>query len=412
MASYFPSIVSELAFFTQLGMVALFSIFFFLLSRTLKLNEVLCWSLAWLADLLSLLCVFVLLYTRLPGVAIHAAVAGYAFFKILFVVMILFGAGKHAHPGAPPLMEMRRTLLLAGGWGIALGFLSPGLRWAQMGQDLMVGVLMTGGGIWLFLHSGTTMSRWLGGAITIHGIVFLHYVPFLTNILLFNRVPSNHLQLSNFLDSGAELVIALASLVALQSSTYRHLQEVNDDLRLSRERISQLIDTDPLTNLLNRRRFREEMAQRANDRTLLLFLDLDDFKTINDRFGHSVGDVCLKRVASVLLAAFRPDDAIFRWGGDEFLAVCRNLGIEQARERLEKVRHELHRPGEGCPPCHMSAGITVVESGERLEEALSLADERMYEDKASRRATDLSGRFRCFFSETTGPLEKNNGSTF
>lgn len=383
----------------QLVMTGLIFCFFLFLSRQLKLQEVRSWAGAWGANLAALTFVMLTAFAHPPAALARLGMGGYAFAKTMFVLLILSGAREHVTPGSAPPLEMDRSLLWAGLWSLCLGLFSPHIATVQLGMSFLVGSLMTLGAIWLLMRPRSAMSRWLGWAMLLEGALFLHYVPILAPLAWGGRILADYMQASSFLDAGAELVVALSSLVALQSTTHRNLEELNLDLLLSRERLRQLVDTDPLTNLLNRRGFREEMKKREGYRNVLIFIDLDDFKLINDRWGHAVGDACLKRVATALLRTFRPDDALFRWGGDEFLVVCRGMGTEQALQRLEVLRAGLRVPQDGCPSIHLSAGVSVLEADMIHEEALRTVDERMYADKAFRRSHDVSGRFRTVNEE-------------
>ena len=215
----------------------------------------------------------------------------------------------------------------------------------------------------------------------VEGILFLHYVPLLLPIPFFKPLVSAYMRYPSFLDAGAELFVALASLVALESSANRHLTSLNDRLLASQERLRQLVDLDPLTNLLNRRGFREEVERRRRDHTALVFLDIDNFKEVNDRFGHPVGDECLKQFARELTGVFRAEDAIFRWGGDEFLVLCKDLDPHAAWERVEDLRRRVALWPDWPHPTRISAGVALLTPDRDPDMALAEADERMYADK-------------------------------
>lgn len=159
-----------------------------------------------------------------------------------------------------------------------------------------------------------------------------------------------------------------------------------DDLR----RDSQ---TDPLTGLLNRRSLQAEILARcqACERFGVLFLDLDHFKSVNDRFGHEMGDRVLVAVASVLKAALRPGDVVGRYGGEEFVGVVAGAGPESARLVAERLRSsiELMLPPKGGPTkLTISVGTTVFDprqSDERMEDLLHRADMALYAAKRSGR---------------------------
>jgi diguanylate cyclase (GGDEF)-like protein/putative nucleotidyltransferase with HDIG domain len=156
--------------------------------------------------------------------------------------------------------------------------------------------------------------------------------------------------------------------------------------------------TDSLTALPNTRflamHLSRELARasRLNAEVALLVLDLDNFKDINDTFGHRTGDRALRQIATVLRAAIRPYDICVRYAGDEFIVVLAGCGRDEAeRKRLElqeavdSIRFEV-RTGE-MVPLAISAGAAIFpHDGSSHESMISIADSRMYRDKMQRRA--------------------------
>jgi diguanylate cyclase (GGDEF)-like protein/putative nucleotidyltransferase with HDIG domain len=155
--------------------------------------------------------------------------------------------------------------------------------------------------------------------------------------------------------------------------------------------------TDPLTGLPNTRflfaHAGRELARaaRLKSSVTLMLLDLDNLKPINDTFGHHTGNRALCAVASVLRSAIRPYDICVRYGGDEFIIVLSDFGVEMA----EAKRLELQKALERTPfsvgdmlrvRLTISIGTAVFPSdGDSYEALLQVADARMYEDKAARK---------------------------
>jgi diguanylate cyclase (GGDEF)-like protein len=165
--------------------------------------------------------------------------------------------------------------------------------------------------------------------------------------------------------------------------------------------------TDPLTGLLNRRAFLEEMQRhierldREDQPGTLLFADLDDFKPVNDRRGHEVGDQVLLRTANMLRDAVRPSDLVARLGGDEFALWLNGADHMTAAERAEWLTVEVPknlRPivGEDAPATTVSIGIAtrIAGGGEPIDSLLRRADRAMYDVKRTGR-----GRWRVSHGE-------------
>jgi diguanylate cyclase (GGDEF)-like protein len=159
--------------------------------------------------------------------------------------------------------------------------------------------------------------------------------------------------------------------------------------------------TDALTALPNTRylfmHLTRELAraERLKSEVSLLVMDLDDFKEINDKYGHHVGDRALQEVASVLRTAIRPYDICVRYAGDEFIVVLPGCGGEEAENKrgelqaaVDGIRLEA-RPGN-LIPIGVSAGAAVFPvDGDGYDSLLAIADARMYRDKTRRKKTRL-----------------------
>ena len=176
------------------------------------------------------------------------------------------------------------------------------------------------------------------------------------------------------------------------------------------EQMHQVSFTDSLTDLPNSRALfaylNEQFASGAESGALLM-IDLDGFKAINDEFGHQIGDMALRQVASAIRQNVRHSDFCARYAGDEFVVVL------PACERPEADRRALHiqraldaletEPRAGvCLRPAISVGVAVSpEDGHTYDELLAAADRRMYEDKQHRRA---SGR-RMQVTRNGNPLQ-------
>jgi diguanylate cyclase (GGDEF)-like protein len=152
--------------------------------------------------------------------------------------------------------------------------------------------------------------------------------------------------------------------------------------------------TDPLTGLLNRRAFLEEVDRRAarqshdNEPGTLMFADLDHFKPVNDRMGHEMGDDVLRRTAALLKKTFRPTDLIARLGGDEFAIWLDGADHMTAAERAEYLRDAVPRElaeitGTDLAAITMSIGIASRDptDAEPLDNLMRRADMAMYQVK-------------------------------
>jgi diguanylate cyclase (GGDEF)-like protein len=138
--------------------------------------------------------------------------------------------------------------------------------------------------------------------------------------------------------------------------------------RLERTRMLRLAaDVDSLTGVATRRRGIEvlerffKLAQRQKQPISIAAIDLDAFKSVNDRFGHSVGDAVLRRAATILAGCFRGEDVVARWGGEEFVVGMYSMPCAAAVRRLEqalgKLREERFETGSEELAVTFSAGV-------------------------------------------------------
>jgi diguanylate cyclase (GGDEF)-like protein len=192
--------------------------------------------------------------------------------------------------------------------------------------------------------------------------------------------------------------------VVLASSATGLVRVILEHEAIQREMARQA-RTDPLTGLLNRRAFFEEMARRLDrlerDNTpgTLLFIDLDNFKALNDCRGHDTGDEALVLTASILRSVVRAQDLVARLGGDEFAIWLDATDEFSAAERAEQLRLEgpkllQHLAVDMAPPLTMSIGIATrwPGRGEDVDMLMQRADQVMYQVKRSGRGHWLVSR--------------------
>jgi len=145
---------------------------------------------------------------------------------------------------------------------------------------------------------------------------------------------------------------------------------------------------DPLTGVLNRRGFEQEgnACIRSHEQGAVLYLDLNNFKSINDRFGHQAGDALLKAFGHRLEFCLRPEDVLGRLGGDEFAIVLPGISVEDAKHvaaRLVQTAQEAYIIQGQEIKCTASVGVSLMpKHGQELWHLISVADQAMYNAKS------------------------------
>ncbi|MCC8368587.1 MAG: PleD family two-component system response regulator [Rickettsia endosymbiont of Oxypoda opaca] len=172
-------------------------------------------------------------------------------------------------------------------------------------------------------------------------------------------------------------------------------KQYQDNLRNDLEQSVNLAAKDGLTGLFNRRYFDihiKQMIEKANEGEIslhLLMCDVDDFKHVNDSYGHQAGDTVLKIVTRVLKNTFRVTDLIARFGGEEFTVLLSDMNMEQAIHTAERIRVKIECMDfqiEGQPePIHktISIGVTEYKKGESVTDFIERSDKAMYMAKTS-----------------------------
>ncbi len=237
------------------------------------------------------------------------------------------------------LLAVLMELMSSPAFPSELFYLPPIVLAAWYGGRLPAILLIAASGtVWLLLYPGGRATLW-------HGLT--HFILFL--------------------------------LIALMISSFRALY------RAEQHRSG----TDSLTGLANGWAFRERLeeefarAKRYGHPTTLLYIDVDNFKHVNDRWGHAAGDDLLRQIGGVLEEALRRTDVAARIGGDEFAVLLTETGEEGAARTASAIRDSLmHTMRRAEYPVTFSIGVAIFpESPAEAEEALRFADDLMYRAK-------------------------------
>ncbi|MDF2548253.1 MAG: diguanylate cyclase [Anaerosolibacter sp.] len=189
-------------------------------------------------------------------------------------------------------------------------------------------------------------------------------------------------------------LLAAAYIIIVFSKAYREehelLKEYSERLKESNQLLTKISRTDELTGTYSRRylfeRLNEIKAQMQENHhsVVIIMIDIDNFKSINDQYGHAVGDEVLKGVSSRMIAAVKDKGFVGRYGGDEFIIVLEDVSIKDAKETIKEIKKRTSKVR-----CHdefritMSGGMACITIEDDIDDVLTNVDKLLYRVKHS-----------------------------
>ncbi|MFB3828089.1 MAG: diguanylate cyclase domain-containing protein [Bryobacteraceae bacterium] len=313
--------------------------------------------------------------------------SGVMYFGLWGTAWAMEAAAITLAPGvwASRALEVAAAVVLAG--AARVGFKTPAQPWRRalaglLAVPLFLAVLYWFG--WQAAHSGLLSAVLLYNLATLHTDLGLGGIVFRAALLASAVWP--------WLPYGAAFafttysVLAFSAMALWMESMDRRARQLDEQLdRVQRENARNM-DLDRLTGLLNRAAL-ERRLEEAKFGGVVAVCDMDDFKEINDRYGHLAGDDILRNIGHLLRASIRPEDEAFRWGGDEFVLLFHNQQRAVAQRRMGDIEARLREfrvRGHGVLPITFSWG-TAETGGRSLRQVLDEADRDMYAFKRKRR---------------------------
>lgn len=169
---------------------------------------------------------------------------------------------------------------------------------------------------------------------------------------------------------------------------YDGLIEDITERKLAEEELKRLATTDKLTGAFNRTKFKEiiereiERVKRYNQLLSIIIFDIDHFKEVNDKYGHSVGDYVLRSIADIMKDNIRKIDYFIRWGGEEFMIISSETNLKEAYALAERIREIIENYlFENVGKVTASFGVTEFKEDDTEDSLIKRADDAMYEAK-------------------------------
>lgn len=375
----------------QLISAMVLAIFFTALGRSVAGADTRWWMHAFQANLLAIVVTALNAYGLFDTSLDATMRAIYVGGKTLFVLCLVSGLLVFRRSSADLPWTARHVLLISFGAALVTWLFASDNGDVRGWHGVFVALTTGWAAFYCFRHSGSDLL-WLGVGLAVRAGLGAFQV--LTHVMstLDLDVGGEFFVLRaqvvrSAFDSGAEWLILLGCVVALARRSERRLEHSHAELQRVNAALVDAVQRDPLTGLSNRRALAPLLEVAGQGGATLLFFDLDDFKAVNDRYGHDVGDACLRRFSAALRERFADADGVIRYAGDEFVVVDARNSPEILAMRLDGLRAELQQSHAGAPAVEFSVGLHRFPAGVLdLGLALREADQAMYRDKADRRA--------------------------
>ncbi|MBV8544103.1 MAG: GGDEF domain-containing protein [Acidobacteria bacterium] len=371
----------------QITSELMIAVFFVVLARSVRRVEMRPWIQAWLWNLAALFVTITFWFAQPKSrIAFMVTVFGYTLSKTIFSVLLVAGTWNFVRRRAG-IGARRAVIASVVAYSTIAAFTFDTIDKLGTAQSAVI-ALVLGVGALLLLFTRTPGAGWLTAGLSIRTLLAIvetlaHGARLVPQHFVSESAIGIFVASYSSFDTGAEWVIALGCVLILYRTIQQELTQSNVDLLAAQEVLQELVDRDPLTGLANRRALPEVLRGVFRTGATILFFDLNDFKKINDSYGHQTGDDCLKRFARVLQASFRPDDHVIRYAGDEFVVIAPSADSEQILARVENVRERLKFERSDGPPIKFSVGHASVPVDGDAEAALREADEAMYRQKGA-----------------------------
>lgn len=192
-----------------------------------------------------------------------------------------------------------------------------------------------------------------------------------------------------------QILLGFGMVIVLLEIVLKNTEDANENLKEAKKKLEEMATRDPLTEALNRHAFHGYLNRHGNEGGRVTgsvgFFDIDDLKTINDVYGHAVGDFAIRAVVRAIREIIRGEDLVFRWGGDEFFVLMVGLDAESATARLSRMEQMLTNVRiEGIYQqltIRVSHAFEDFDDLSRLEATIEKADAKMYLQKQIRKGT-------------------------
>lgn len=346
------------------------------IARTFGWRYVRRWAWAWGAMFVAIMAVRIYISTTQPWPWWLL----YLLAQWLFLILLFAGCRDLVdHP--LPLKALGYLIPLAVAIGIVIVLGAPDFATLFMVEAAIVGTVIFGCYLLLGrLRHHSVAWHMMRVPLALLCILYFSYVPLYA--LRRRGIIIPYLDSSSLADLLGGVLLGYGMVLVAAEAAHRELTDAVEALQIARDQLAIKANTDPLTAALSRHAFHAMPREMSG---VVMMVDVDRLKAINDAEGHAAGDEAIRTVANAIRKRIRADDLLFRWGGDEFLVVMPQSPLELVSERFSSLDSGITTP-RGTT-LTVSWGASEFPNAGQLDDAIREADRAMYERKAGARAS-------------------------
>ena len=364
-------ILNQWSLTIQVAILSVFVVIFFALKLNSHRRAISSWFMAWLFNAIALIMVFFVLmgseyYSEL---SLRIFYNCYALAKSGFAVMLFVGLYQ-LQQERNLLTPFRHKILVS----LALLFICFTILMELELLTIQIIVYSVVGSLFFVGSLLLLKLFWLKDAKVIlfvfltEGFVFLHHAIILLPVSWGEPLPHYMTHIS-FFDAILELIVGISCLYVIANQVYNEISERNSILSKSQSTLRKLVNIDPLTGLWHRRYF-ETFLKQHNSGASVVYLSIDQLSEINDEWGFTVGDLCIKEMSRVMKVVFTEEDGLFRIKGNSFLIITPGLDKNIIKRSIQRLKNKVAANPMCAPIMSLTTSITTYQQKTELQEQL------------------------------------------
>ncbi len=377
--------LNPVALYVHLFGSALFCLVFLYLRRESGILYLGYWGLAWALETAGMLSAVCYSLSRAAG-----WLYPWAFFEFAFALALVSAAQAETRP---EVVQPRSRFRLLLGFPLFLVLVyALGIQSSFSGYRALHSLVLAGFyacTYWLAPSMDGIGRRLFRIILLLLSVASVHHAAAYFYMHVSGNVPlwAPYVQYLGLFDFGLQSVLAFAAMSMWIGHLNHRVRSLSDELSRVQKEKSRSLELDDLSGVLNHAALSKRMERNEGFVGTVAVCDLDNFKQVNDRYGHLVGDEVLRNIGHLLRSSIRQQDEAFRWGGDEFVIVFYDENLPMVQSRMQQVEERLRLfqvRGYGLLPISLSWGAAEA-AGRGLRETLDAADQQMYTSKRARR---------------------------